>query len=96
VGHIERESADEVWGVLWEVTNADLAALDDYEGVDAGAYVRSTVIVEHDGIELNALVYLAVPHGFKQPSKRYVDALVRGAEAHGVPVSYVKRLRDLV
>jgi cation transport regulator ChaC len=96
VGHIEHDRGDEVWGVLWEVTSADLAALDDYEGVAAGAYVRATVAVEHDGVERDALVYVAVPRGFKQPSKRYVDALVRGAEAHGVPETYVERLRALV
>jgi hypothetical protein len=51
--------------------------------------------VEHDGDGVEAIVYLAVPRGFKQPSKRYVAALVRGAEAHGLPGDYVERLRTL-
>lgn len=93
VGHIEPADADEVWGVLWDATEADMMALDEYEGVAGGAYVRDTVTVTHDGEEIEAIVYLAVPRGFKQPSKRYIAALVRGAETHGLPAGYVERLR---
>lgn len=95
VGHIEPDSGDEVWGVLWDVTEGDLKALDDYEGVDVGAYVRDRLAVEHDGEYLEAIVYLAVPRGFKPPSKRYIAALVRGAEAHALPDDYIERLRAL-
>jgi cation transport regulator ChaC len=95
VGHIEPDPTDEVWGVLWEVTEEDLRSLDDYEGVDVGAYVRDRVTVSHAGREVEAIVYLAVPRGFKAPSRRYVEALVRGAEAHGLPPAYVGRLRAL-
>lgn len=95
VGHIERAPEDEVWGVLWEVTQADVDALDEYEGVPIGAYVRETVTVAHGGRDLNALIYLAIPRGYKKPSQRYVSALVRGAEAHHLPEVYVARLRAL-
>ena len=93
VGHIERAAGDEVWGVLWEVTPSDLEALDEYEGIAGGAYVRENATVHHDGSDVEALVYLAVPRGYKKPSKRYIDALVRGAEAHELPEHYVRRLR---
>ena len=96
VAHVEPDDTDEVWGVLWDVTPADLEALDSYEGVAVGAYVRDHVTVAHDGREVDALVYVAVPRGLKAPSKRYVSALVRGAERHGVPKEYVERLRALV
>ncbi len=95
VGHIEPDPADEVWGVLWDLTEPDLVALDAYEGVDVGAYVRDEVSVTQDGRDIDAIVYLAVPRGFKQPSERYIAALVRGAEAHGLPKAYVERLRAL-
>jgi len=95
VGHIEPATGDEVWGVLWEVTDQHLRALDDYEGVAGGAYVRDGVTVSYDDRDVESIVYIAVPRGFKQPSKRYVDALVRGAIAHGLPAPYVERLRTL-
>jgi hypothetical protein len=95
VGHIEPSGGDEVWGVLWDATEDDLAALDDYEGVAAGAYTRDRVRVLDGDREVEALVYLAVPRGDKPPSGRYVAALVRGAEAHGLPQAYVEMLRSL-
>jgi gamma-glutamylcyclotransferase len=95
VGHIEPDEAEEVWGVLWNTTEADMTALDEYEGIAGGAYVRDSVTVTHDGDKVEAIVYLAVPRGFKRPSKRYIAALVRGAEAHGLPAGYVERLRAL-
>jgi hypothetical protein len=36
VGHIEPDGADEVWGVLWDATEADMTALDEYEGIAGG------------------------------------------------------------
>ena len=97
VGHVELAPGDEVWGVLWDATDADVASLDRYEGVAAGAYVRDTVSVvrSSDGVSVDALIYIAVPRGHKAPSKKYVAALVRGAEAFGLPESYVERLRGL-
>lgn len=95
VASIEPAPRDEVWGVLWDITTPDEHRLDEYEGVDIGAYRKDTVEVEHAGRRERALVYVANPRGAKAPSKRYVAALVRGAEAHGVPPAYVERLRAL-
>jgi cation transport regulator ChaC len=96
VGHIEPAPGDEVWGVLWDASDSDVSSLDRYEGVAAGAYVRDSVTVSCDGRAVDALVYLAVPRGFKAPSKRYVSALVRGGEAHALPPEYIDRLRALL
>lgn len=95
VGHIEAAPGDDVWGVLWELTDEDLASLDEYEGLAVGAYVRDRVTVRFEERDVEAEVYFAVPRGFKQPSKRYMSALIRGAEAHGCPDEYVERLRGL-
>jgi len=95
VPHIELAPGDAVWGVLWDCTSSDLEALDDYEGVDAGAYVRERTTVFHDGNHVEALVYMAVPRGYRAPSKSFVAGLVRGAEAHGLPETYVEHLRGL-
>ena len=93
VPHIDPDDGDEVWGVLWDATEADLRALDDYEGVGLGAYVRDTITVSHDGRDVQAMVYLAVSRGFLKPSKEFLEKLIRGAEANGVPRMYVDRLR---
>lgn len=96
VAHIEADPNDEVWGVLWDATESDMVALDEYEGVAIGAYVRDRISVVHDGKEVVAFVYFAIPRGHKPPSKRYMNALVRGARSHGLPKPYVDRLRALM
>ncbi len=95
VGHIELAQGDEVWGVLWDLTDNQLASLDEYEGVAVGAYVRDRVTVRFGERDVEADVYFAVPRGYKKPSKKYMAALLRGAEAHGCPDEYVKRLREI-
>jgi gamma-glutamylcyclotransferase (GGCT)/AIG2-like uncharacterized protein YtfP len=96
VGHIEADPASEVWGVLWELSDEHLAALDLYEGIDVGAYVRDVVTVSFDGRDVEAQVYFAIPRGYKKPSKKYLSALIRGAEAHGCPDDYVEELRRVL
>lgn len=95
VGHIEADPASEVWGVLWDLTEEHLAALDVYEAVELGVYTRERVTVAFDGREVEAEVYIAVKTDFKKPSKRYMGALIRGAEAHALPAEYLARLREI-
>jgi gamma-glutamylcyclotransferase (GGCT)/AIG2-like uncharacterized protein YtfP len=95
VPHIVPDDNDEVWGVLWEVTEVELKALDDYEGVDSGAYVRDRIVVTRGGRESEAVVYMTPPRSHRPPSKEFVAQLVRGAEAHSLPITYIERLRRL-
>ena len=88
-------SSLEVWGVLWDLTDEHVEALDRYEGVAIGAYVRERVDVESDGRSINALVYVATDARKKQPSARYLDALISGARAFSLPESHVQHLRDM-
>lgn len=85
---------DDVWGVLWEMSDEHVATLDDYESVDDGVYGKRTVTVEHEGRSVDAYLYIMAPdRAEKSPSARYLNALVRGAKAYGVPDEYIERLR---
>ncbi len=95
VATVVPSSGREVWGVLWDLTDEHAEALDRYEGVAIGAYVREHLDVEADEGLVNALIYLATDTREKLPSGRYVDALVRGAKAHGLPADYVEQLRAM-
>ena len=88
-------SRREVWGVLWDLTDEHVEALDRYEGVAIGAYTREHLYVEADEGLVNSLIYLATDIREKPPSGRYVDALIRGAQAHSLPADYVEQLRGL-
>jgi gamma-glutamylcyclotransferase len=85
-----------VEGVLWEISEADLKALDEYEGYPK-VYVRRMVEVETgDGRKLEALAYfMARPGMYKAPSRRYMQLLVSGAEEHGLSEAYIMRLEAI-
>lgn len=93
VGHVVADPASEVWGVLWDLTQEHLDALDVYEQVADGVYIRGAVTVRHDEREREALIYLATDVRDRKPSRRYLRALVRGALAHDFPPAYVEGLR---
>jgi gamma-glutamylcyclotransferase (GGCT)/AIG2-like uncharacterized protein YtfP len=94
VGHVEHAPGAETWGVLWDLTDEHVAALDDYEGIDAGIYRRETVTVEHDGDAVEALIYVSNDGRFKRPSPKYIRALVHGARAHGIDEAYVATIES--
>ena len=95
VGHVEPAPGEHVWGVLWDLTAEHIGSLDGYEQVADGVYSRVTRTVEHRGERVDAVVYVATASGFKRPSRRYMRALIRGAEHFGLPPDYVQRLRAL-
>ncbi|MDZ7729153.1 MAG: gamma-glutamylcyclotransferase family protein [Dehalococcoidia bacterium] len=86
-------------GVLWEVTEDHLASLDRYEGVASGAYRRIEVAVAQGTgpPEAPALTYQVVEPrpDHVPPAAEYMATLIEGACEHGLPDSYVARLRKL-
>jgi gamma-glutamylcyclotransferase len=85
-----------VEGVLWEITEADLKGLDEYEGYPK-VYVRRNVEVESsDGQKMQAFAYfMAKPGLYKAPSRRYLRLLVSGAEEHGLSDGYTTSLEAI-
>lgn len=93
-----------VWGVLHELTEADQSALDAHEGWKGpgnqhNLYERETVTVElvrpEDGSaprRVRATTYLPRQSNPSAPSRRYLDALLRGAQHHRLPEEYVEWL----
>jgi gamma-glutamylcyclotransferase (GGCT)/AIG2-like uncharacterized protein YtfP len=95
VASIRKDPSDEVWGVLWDVTPGHVAALDEYEGYPE-AYDRIVVTVTDDRGQHEAWAYVAVPTEDARPTPVYMEGIVRGATAHGLPRHYVDRLRRLM
>ncbi|HKQ57587.1 MAG TPA: gamma-glutamylcyclotransferase family protein [Candidatus Eisenbacteria bacterium] len=96
-----------VWGVLHDLDEADLAALDTYEGWKGhgdhhNLYDRDLVTVEltrpDDGSvprRVRATTYLARTLNPTPPSRRYLDTLLRGARHHRLPPEYIEWLESL-
>jgi len=85
-----------VEGILWEITERDLKALDEYEGYPK-EYIRRTVVVETpDGKKVQALAYTVVnPRGEQPPSRRYLNLLIQGAEEHNLSEEYIAFLESI-
>lgn len=85
-----------VEGVLWEITEQDLKALDQYEGYPK-EYIRRTMTVETpDGKKVQALAYVvANPRREQPPSKRYLSLLIQGAEEHSLSEGYISFLESV-
>ena len=83
-----------VWGVLWRISEADLLALDRFEGVASGAYVRATgSVVTANGASVAAEVYrVAAPADLGAPSPRYLHVILEGAREHGLPSDWLHHL----
>ena len=86
------EPGSAVYGLLWSLTEEDLAALDEYEGVPAGDYVRRTIPVSFQGRELEAQVYLAADPTPGKPRPGYLETILQAAGDLGLPPDYIARL----
>ncbi|KQT50483.1 gamma-glutamyl cyclotransferase [Methylobacterium sp. Leaf456] len=85
---VVRAPAATVWGVLWELALSDVPALDRYEGVAGGLYVKAhQPVVTDKGIK-RALIYLgrSPPPGVPRPG--YLEAVLAAAEAAQLPGAY--------
>ena len=90
----------EVWGVVYQLHDEDLAALDKREGYDpakpfhVNRYNRQTIRVLMNGDLVDCLTYFARPEpGEHVPSVEYLATILEGAEENGLPADYVARLR---
>ena len=101
------KAGSRVWGALFKVSDNDINRMDAAEIYappggkledDPHRYQRKTLAVQPEGdtarTPIQASVYEVVT---KQPtippSKDYLDTILRGAEACGLPGPYIERLR---
>lgn len=103
-GALTAEGA-EVWGVVYEVLDTEIAMLDKSEGFQPGrerdknAYVREERHVYRDGEEERPLlvqVYFANPQeNPPRPSAKYKGLIVEGAKHWHLPAYYIDRLERI-
>ena len=80
---------EEVWGLLFEIDESDLSALDKYEGYPT-AYDRFSAEIESEGrVFQEVWVYTVREKSeFVAPSRDYLDIIRRAAGRWGFPKSY--------
>ena len=91
-GSIAPQPGGIVHGVLWRLGARDLAAINAYENVAGGLYVRRTLPVMHAGKRRMSLVYIAARRGEGTPRPGYVAIVVAAARDWGLPEPYIRSL----
>jgi cation transport regulator ChaC len=95
VADIVQAPGQEVWGVLFDISDDELAAIDRKEGYD-WAYVRITLPIRlaTGGSTQTAITYTVrtkepaeVP-----PSRQYLSQIIAAAKERGLPDSYIAQL----
>lgn len=87
-------------GVILEVDDAGLRALDEKEG-HPGRYSRgeSPVALDGSGGEAGAWLYVVRPEfrveGMIPPRRAYLELVLAGARAHGLPEAHLRELEGV-
>ncbi len=101
VASLEPAAGEAVWGVLYEINEADVVRLDERQGYDKrravteNPYVRARITaVLADGRATSADTYVATPSAEPQlPSDQYIRYLIHLAEARDLPRDYQTKLK---
>jgi len=88
------EPRAEVHGLVWALTDADLAELDRHEGVAVGSYRRIRATVSLDTSTVLAEVYLASDDTPGDPFPDYIELIARAARRHEFPAHYRAELAE--
>jgi hypothetical protein len=92
-GSIVSQPGAIVHGVLWRVGPREIAAINAYENLDTGLYLRRSVSVRYGTSRLPALVYIVRRHGEGTPRPGYVHLVVEAARDWGLPGHYIEALQ---
>ncbi len=93
VGSIAPAPGALLHGVLWDVGLRDLVAINAYESVDTGLYVRRVLPVMHGAHRVPALTFIARRQGQGRARPGYISLVVAAAREWDLPAPYIRSLR---
>src|SRR5262249_41734719 len=91
-GSIAPRPGGYVHGVLWRLSARDLAAINAYESVHSGLYLRPRLPVPCPHPQAMALVYIARRQGEVTPRPGYISLVVEAAREWQLPEIYVRSI----
>src|SRR5256886_5839830 len=89
-GSIARQPGGCVHGVLWRLSARDLAAVNAYESIDSGLYLRRRLAARCGETQAMALVYIARRQGEGVPRPGYIPLVVDAAREWQLPEPYIR------
>ena len=93
VGSIAPRAGAVVRVVLWRVSPRDLAAINAYESIDSGLYLRRLLPVRHGASCARALLYIARRRGEGIPRPGYIALVLAAAREWALPEPYLCSLQ---
>ena len=91
-GSIALRPGGRVHGVLWRLSARDLAAINAYESVDSGLYLRRRLVVRWRERGACALLYITRREGKGTPRPGYIGLVVEAARDWKLPEHYIRSL----
>jgi hypothetical protein len=88
------DPGEQVFVALYDLSDQDEEALDDWEGSDLGLYEKIRVRVATLDTDVTAWLYVLDAYEGGLPSARYLGIIADAAESAGAPDDYVAALRD--
>jgi hypothetical protein len=92
-GSLSPRQSGRVYGVLWRLTPRDLAAVNAYESLDSGLYVRRMLPVQHGARRVLAITYVSPRVGEGVPRPGYIALVVQAARDWDFPPAYIRTLQ---
>jgi gamma-glutamylcyclotransferase (GGCT)/AIG2-like uncharacterized protein YtfP len=87
------DPTSQVFVALYDITEGDEEALDEWEGSDLGLYTKIRVRVATLEGDVTAWLYVLDDYEGGLPSARYLGIIADAAETAGAPDDYVAALR---
>ena len=87
---------DEVYGVVYQISNEDKRTLDRIEGLGAGYNEKTVSITTLSGSILTSVTYFAIDVDHHvMPYHWYKQHVLRGAIEHGLPTEYINKIESI-
>ncbi|MFO1116787.1 MAG: gamma-glutamylcyclotransferase family protein [Beijerinckiaceae bacterium] len=96
---VVRDPNAQVQGLLYDLALSDIPALDRYEDVARGLYVKANQpVLRAEGSPARALVYIGRAPAVENPKLRpgYMESVIRAARVAQLPEAYVDFLLGLI
>jgi len=91
---VVEDDGHRVFVALYELSEADEARLDEWDGVSLGYYRKARVRVSTLDGDVLAWLYVLNDYEGGLPSARYLGMMADAAEAAGAPADYLEWLRS--
>lgn len=89
--NIVKSPDDEVWGVIYQISEADESELDIYEGIKKKLYIKQYLKILSDGRTLNCLTYVDPVTNEGIPTSKYASIINEGISDSNLPEEYVTK-----